>query len=120
MKPTFSKEASDLIQRLLDKNSDTRLGSKGAEEIKNHAFFEEINWDQLARREIPPLFKPDLSQDKLKYFNPNLEKAERKPDESTQDDEELKAGKSFDNFTYTTDSWKDKLLVQDQEDSSNN
>lgn len=52
----MSPEAHDLIERLLDMNPKTRLGSKGIEEVKNHPFFKGFEWDQIMTMEAP--FKP--------------------------------------------------------------
>lgn len=43
----MSPEAYDLINRFLDDNPHTRLGSQGSEEIKNHPFFNGIVWNDL-------------------------------------------------------------------------
>ncbi|PIN25407.1 putative serine/threonine protein kinase [Handroanthus impetiginosus] len=53
-RPMVSSHARDLIRRLLKKEPDNRLGSaKGAAEIKQHPFFESVNW-ALIRCETPP------------------------------------------------------------------
>ncbi|CAL0322274.1 unnamed protein product [Lupinus luteus] len=46
----MSPEAQDLIDRLLTKDPDLRLGARGASEVKQHVFFKDINWDTLARQ----------------------------------------------------------------------
>ncbi|XP_043695761.1 probable serine/threonine protein kinase IREH1 isoform X2 [Telopea speciosissima] len=46
----MSLEAEDLIDRLLTEDPNQRLGAKGASEVKQHAFFKDINWDTLARQ----------------------------------------------------------------------
>ncbi|XP_042499463.1 probable serine/threonine protein kinase IREH1 [Macadamia integrifolia] len=46
----MSLEARDLIDRLLTEDPNQRLGAKGAAEVKEHAFFKDINWDTLARQ----------------------------------------------------------------------
>ncbi|XP_004494155.1 serine/threonine-protein kinase D6PKL1 [Cicer arietinum] len=52
--PFVSFEARDLIRGLLVKEPENRLGSqKGAAEIKQHPFFEGLNW-ALIRCAIPP------------------------------------------------------------------
>nr|GLL43176.1 putative protein kinase [Ipomoea trifida] len=52
--PMISSHARDLIRRLLQKEPVNRLGSsKGATEIKNHSFFEGLNW-ALIRCATPP------------------------------------------------------------------
>ncbi|XP_027354907.1 serine/threonine-protein kinase D6PKL1-like [Abrus precatorius] len=52
--PIISFRARDLIRRLLIKDPEGRLGSvKGAAEIKQHSFFEGLNW-ALIRCAAPP------------------------------------------------------------------
>lgn len=52
--PIVSYHARDLIRGLLIKDPENRLGSvKGAAEIKQHAFFEGLNW-ALIRCAVPP------------------------------------------------------------------
>lgn len=46
----MSPEAQDLIHRLLTEDPYQRLGAGGASEVKQHAFFRDINWDTLARQ----------------------------------------------------------------------
>jgi serine/threonine protein kinase len=51
-----SDAVKDLIDRLMDKNPQTRLGANGADEVKAHPFFEGIRWDQvLLKKMIPPI-----------------------------------------------------------------
>ncbi|KAK6163498.1 hypothetical protein DH2020_000362 [Rehmannia glutinosa] len=53
-RPMVSSHSRDLIGRLLEKDPENRLGSlKGAAEIKEHAFFEGLNW-ALIRHQMPP------------------------------------------------------------------
>lgn len=62
-------EAKDFILRLTEKDPKKRLGAKyGIEEIKSHPWFADIDWVKLARKEIKPPFKPDLS-DWENYFD---------------------------------------------------
>jgi len=44
-----SKQCNDILQKLLIKNKDKRLGKKGAHEIKNHPWFSEINWEDILK-----------------------------------------------------------------------
>lgn len=46
----MSREAQDLIDRLLTEDPHQRLGARGASEVKQHVFFKNINWDTLARQ----------------------------------------------------------------------
>lgn len=52
--PMVSSQARDLMRRLLIKEPKSRLGSvKGAAEIKQHSFFDGLNW-ALIRCAVPP------------------------------------------------------------------
>jgi len=45
MREYFSPEAKNLLNRLLDKNPEKRLGSEGAEAVMKHPFFKTLDWD---------------------------------------------------------------------------
>lgn len=54
------------------KQQENRLGAgpRDAEEIKEHEFFKEVNWDRLLKREIKPPFVPQLkSPTDVDYFS---------------------------------------------------
>jgi serine/threonine protein kinase len=68
----FTKEAKDLLKGLLERDPNKRLGSsrEGAEEIKRHPFFRDIDWDMLYHRKVEPEFKPHLAcATDTKYFD---------------------------------------------------
>jgi len=51
----FSSACKNLVLRLLEKNPELRLGSEnGAVDIKNHAFFKGICWDNVLRKTLTP------------------------------------------------------------------
>ena len=63
MEPEFEREifdstVEDLLKGLLQKNGTTRLGSGGAHEIKEHPWFDDINWDLLVAGRMKPPFIP--------------------------------------------------------------
>uniref|UniRef100_K7FNE5 Ribosomal protein S6 kinase n=1 Tax=Pelodiscus sinensis TaxID=13735 RepID=K7FNE5_PELSI len=66
----MSALAKDVIQRLLMKDPKKRLGCGpgGVGEIKQHPFFQKINWDDLAAKKIPAPFKPVI-RDELDVSN---------------------------------------------------
>jgi len=43
-----SYEVLDLMKKLLTYDHKTRLGFNGAEEIKKHPFFKNLNWEKLS------------------------------------------------------------------------
>ncbi|XP_062617568.1 ribosomal protein S6 kinase alpha-5-like [Saccostrea cucullata] len=59
----FSPEVKDFIHKLLTKNPEKRLGAKSANEVKNHKFFKDLNWKQLAERKVPPPFVPKIAHE---------------------------------------------------------
>ncbi|KAL4004238.1 S-(hydroxymethyl)glutathione dehydrogenase / alcohol dehydrogenase [Sarotherodon galilaeus] len=59
--PRFlSPNSASLIQKLLQKNPDLRLGAgeEDALEIKRHKFYEEMDWDALLAKKVKPPFLP--------------------------------------------------------------
>ena len=67
--PNFiSKKGQNLIRSLLIKNPLERLGSKNdVEDIKNHPYFDDIDWNKIYNREYMP---PPIIRDnnKIKFF----------------------------------------------------
>ncbi|XP_060531685.1 G protein-coupled receptor kinase 2 [Cylas formicarius] len=59
----FSEDSKTLCQQLLAKNPSQRLGGKagrnGAAQVKQHPFFQTINWRRLEAGLIDPPFVPD-------------------------------------------------------------
>lgn len=59
----LSKPAADLITRLLEKQPAQRIGchkEKGVAELKAHAFFAGIDWEQLYNKEVTPPYIPEI------------------------------------------------------------
>ena len=50
---SMSPEAADLIKKLLVVDHTQRLGANGADEIKQHPFFNGIAWDKLRTQQAP-------------------------------------------------------------------
>ena len=55
----ISKDAIDILKKLIN-DPDKRLGKNGADEVKKHPFFKNIDWDHIKETLIPP-FIPELS-----------------------------------------------------------
>lgn len=60
-KEVFNREASDFLSQLLQKKPENRMGSgpTGMQEIKDHPFFESIDWGLLEAGYIDPPFMPN-------------------------------------------------------------
>ncbi|KAK4128678.1 kinase-like protein [Parathielavia appendiculata] len=74
---TLSLEGRNFVKGLLNRNPKHRLGATNdAEELKQHAFFADIDWDALSKKLITPPFKPQLKNDTdVSYFDPEFTNA---------------------------------------------
>ncbi len=61
----FSPNLKDLLTKLFHKDPKLRLGSgpKGAEEIKSHPWFENVNWDAIYHQEVKAPFIPVIKDE---------------------------------------------------------
>ncbi|KAI9792771.1 MAG: hypothetical protein M1816_001503 [Peltula sp. TS41687] len=60
-KDALSTEGRNFVKGLLNRNPRHRLGAiDDAEELKSHAFFADVDWDALMRKNVVPPFKPKL------------------------------------------------------------
>lgn len=59
----MSSEARDLIQNLLAVKPAERFGTNGTQEIKNHPWFQSIDFDAISARKVTPPFVPDIKYD---------------------------------------------------------
>ena len=64
-----SPEARDFMKRLMTLDPARRLGANGADEVKNHLFFSDINWDAVTSSEAA--FIPQVTDaESTDYFDP--------------------------------------------------
>ncbi|GJJ68816.1 hypothetical protein EMPS_01162 [Entomortierella parvispora] len=71
----FGRNERALLQSLLVKTPHLRLGSgpTDAEEIKGHAYFRDVNFDDVYHKRIPPPFLPTISNAKdVSNFDPEF------------------------------------------------
>ncbi|TIC03406.1 kinase-like protein [Wallemia mellicola] len=56
------RDSVSLLQRLLTRDPTKRLGAgeSDAEEIKSHAYFRDVNFDDVLNKRIPPPFRPSI------------------------------------------------------------
>ncbi|KAI9262006.1 kinase-like domain-containing protein [Sporodiniella umbellata] len=59
----LSKNSVAICEALLERNPHRRLGGgKGdAQDVKNHIFFEGVNWEDMLHKRVPPPFVPTVS-----------------------------------------------------------
>ena len=62
MKAYFSDPATSILKVLLERDPTKRIGNseRDAAELKEHKFFEGINWEQIANKEFEVAFKPKV------------------------------------------------------------
>ncbi|XP_046356906.2 microtubule-associated serine/threonine-protein kinase 3-like isoform X5 [Haliotis rufescens] len=79
-------DAKDLITRLLTNNPVARLGTTGAQEVKEHLFFMGLNWESLLRQKAE--FVPQLDDDEdTSYFDTRTDRYNHELEaEDTEDD----------------------------------
>lgn len=70
--PALYDQFKDLLYSLLEKKPKERLGyntmGEGADAIKEHKFFTEVDFDELDQQLIDPPFKPVINYKKLKKY----------------------------------------------------
>ena len=63
--PEFiSSEAAELLRKLLERDPNKRLGGgiRDAQEIKDHPYFKDVNWDDIYNKKVkPPIFMNYMS-----------------------------------------------------------
>ena len=55
----FSREARDLIEKLLDKDQNHRLGSEFISDIKDHPWCASVHWGKILKKKVVPPFVPN-------------------------------------------------------------
>jgi hypothetical protein len=68
-----SAEATDLLRKLLERDPNKRLGgsAKDAQEIKEHPYFKDVDWNKVYNKEIkPPTFVNYMSKVVHMYHKP--------------------------------------------------
>lgn len=53
----WSIESADLVNKLLKRKAEFRIGNTSVLEIKNHVWFYDTNWASLYKKEIEAPFK---------------------------------------------------------------
>lgn len=60
----LSNEGKNFVKGLLNRNPKHRLGAiNDAEELKQHAFFADVDWVELGKKNVVPPFKPRLKSE---------------------------------------------------------
>ena len=103
----ISKEAVDILKRLIN-DPEKRLGRNGAEEVKQHPFFKNVDWKHIKETMIPP-FIPELKGPfDTKYFDEYEEIEPFYPINNNENNSKYqKKDMCFVDFTYNRENDKD-------------
>lgn len=93
----------DFLYRMLEPDPELRLGANGVEEIMDHEFFADIDWEALSERKLKPPYNPKVRSEKdVKHIDPKYLDSEIMS--YTMDDNDLKAAHMhldmYDGFSY--------------------
>jgi len=116
---TDSYVAKQFVKELLVINPENRLGygKDGANKIKNHKFFNGVDWDKALRKEYKPPFVPELLNElDLKYFDKNFteESLDLNKIQKNNTSESIKAlGDNYQNFSYIDNNINEELIKND-------
>eukprot|EP00736_Rhodelphis_marinus_P014227 Rmarinus@m.17411 len=76
---SLSKEATDLIVKLLRRDPDYRLGANSVDELKSHPFFKDLNWDRVLRKGYSsPIIVEPFHDGDFRHFDEDF--TDHKPD----------------------------------------
>ncbi|TLD37644.1 ATP-dependent RNA helicase dbp2 [Venturia nashicola] len=77
----LSTEGRNFVKGLLNRNPRHRLGCAGdAIELKSHPFFDDVDWEQLTKKNVVPPFKPKLKGElDVSNFDPEFTTALNNP-----------------------------------------
>ena len=65
----WSPDAADLINKLLIRNPDFRLGNGGINEIKEHRWFRDIDWLKMQKKKLVAPFIPQVNVGLFRALN---------------------------------------------------
>lgn len=76
----WSLEATDFINKLIQRKPVNRLGLDGPHEVKNHPWLKDYPWEKLYNKEIQPLFVPEEEFDPKNNIGASSNFEEENPD----------------------------------------
>ena len=96
----LSPEVKDLLSHLFVKNPDLRLGSgpAGSQNVKNHRWFRDVNWDALIRKQLPAPFIPNSSNPIVNFENEFTKQPAL--DSLGKEEAKLETSPTFQDFSY--------------------
>ena len=119
----IEENTKDLINNLLIIDPEKRLGngSDGAENIKNHPFFSDIDWNKALNKQLKPPFIPNIDNETdIKYFEKSLAESPVFSDSSLQlayktEENEDEDEDDYDGFTFVATSYKELKDMENED-----
>ena len=120
----ITQEEKDFISQLLIVDPKKRLGygKEGAKKIKEHPYFEGINWEEAWERKLNPPLIPSLSSETdLSYFDPKFtdEKIEDSSDISEVRSTIISQTNNYRGFTFIRNSANIELIDMKKTEDNN-
>mmetsp|Transcript_7691 Transcript_7691/g.7549 ORF Transcript_7691/g.7549 Transcript_7691/m.7549 type:complete len:158 (+) Transcript_7691:292-765(+) len=119
---TMSPDVKDLLQGLLQKSPEQRLGTGelGAEEIKSHPWFRTLDWFLLENKLIQPPFVPNVNGPAdIKYFSKEFTNSPARDSVCLDQNAQTAAcSPTYDGFSFTASPQSQSLLVQSDENTN--
>lgn len=104
---TMSENAVSLLEALLQRDVNLRL--KDPPQIKQHPFFQGINWEALVAKKVPtPYIPPVTSEDDVSQIDPVFVEEPARISVSEGSQIEKEDQQNFEGFTYVNESSMDK------------
>ena len=106
-------DCANFINSLLERKKEKRLGFNGFEEVKNHPWLIDFNWDDLINKRMNPFFIPPLSDNNYdkKYCN----EPDKIGDETQNEYETIKNkvdyNKYFQNYSCNNKQFLEKIKI---------
>ena len=110
----INENAKDLILKLMTIEPKERIGYNSVDEIKNHKFFNDIDFDKVLKKEYKVPFRPKLHGEMdLKYFDINF--TEDDMDSFSEEKKEFQNTENFDGFSFCREE-----EIKDEEEENEN
>lgn len=104
----WSKESADLVNKLLKKKPNERIGFEdGIKEIKKHIFFEEIDWNALLNKKLKSIYIPIQEGEKIEKWKGRKAEA-MDPLQYKSLLNKINKNNNFENFYYENRKYKIK------------
>lgn len=68
----YPNEAADFVNKCLQRQASKRLGLNGSNEVKNHPWFKDFDWEALRNKTMKATFVPDLKKANFDHGHVNL------------------------------------------------